>query len=1026
MYLNCKTYYSFKYGTFSTEELVKTAVDNGVTALALTNINSTCDAWEFVKLCGQEGIKPIVGVEVRQLQTGSVAERRNEEETGKRSAEPGNIKTASTVLYILIAASNRGLARIHSFISDHLIDKKHFPEKWEEPFFNEWKDGFVIYPLGAKPFTELLPNERVGLLPWELGKLYGSGWKNHTDKFVIRHPVTIQNKKYHSLHRLMRAIDRNVLLSKLPKEEEALPEEVFVPPSVLLEQFKQYPFLVTNTYQLMDACRIGMDFASDKTMCKYGGSKEDDRILLEKLAKDGLVNRYGPKKNTERYKTAAARLSKELKIINDLGFNSYFLINLDIVRYAQSRGFYHVGRGSGANSIVAYCLGITDVDPIELNLFFERFLNPHRTSPPDFDIDFSWTDRDEIIDYVFKRYGKDYVSLLGAYTTFKGDSIIRELGKVFGLPDEEIKTLQRTQRAEDKIGQLILQYGKLLYGFPNNISIHACGMLITEKPIREYVSLYMPPKGFPTAQIDMFVAEDIGINKFDILSQRGLGHIREALRLIKENTGNHVNIHDFENFRKDPAICKQIREANTIGCFYIESPAMRQLLKKLRCDDYITLVAASSIIRPGVAQSGMMREYIYRYHNPHDIKYLHPLFEEHLSETFGVMVFQEDVIKIAHYFAGLDLGEADILRRAMSGKYRSHNQFRMIQEKFFAKCKLKGHPDELAAEVWRQMESFAGYSFNKAHSASFAVESYMSLYLKTYYPKEFMVAVINNFGGFYSRELYFLELLKCGGRLRPPCVNTSFEYTCIQGDEVYAGFIHVKGLQSKLVETIIDERSKNGPYLHLQDFIERTNTGLEQLNKLVSIGAFRFTGKSKKRLLWEANFLQKNNQPLLHGSQPLFEEAPVEFHLPNLDDKPLDDLYDEMELMGFTLSNPFDMVDDDPVNYVYAKDMDQHKGKNITMLAYFIARKHVVTKHHDQMFFGTFVDANLDWIDTVHFPDTAEKYPLHTGGFYKITGKVVEDFGVYSLEVMKMYTVGYKPRRYENLGSSLQPGNEHG
>ncbi|GAC1388293.1 MAG: hypothetical protein NVSMB45_18080 [Ginsengibacter sp.] len=516
--------------------------------------------------------------------------------------------------------------------------------------------------------------------------------------------------------------------------------------------------------------------------------------------------------------------------------------------------------------------------------------------------------------------------------------------------------------------------------------------------------------------MDMFTAEDIGINKFDILSQRGLGHIKECLQLIKKNKGIDVNIHDFKNFRNDEAIKNQIREANTIGCFYIESPAMRQLLKKLRCDDYITLVAASSIIRPGVAQSGMMREYIFRYHNRDQIKYIHPLFEERLGETFGVMVFQEDVIKIAHYFADLTLGEADILRRAMSGKYRNHNRFFMMKEKFLSNCKRIGHSDEMANEVWRQMESFAGYSFNKAHSASFAVESYMSLYLKTYYPKEFMVAVINNFGGFYSRELYFLELLKTGGEIKAPCVNNSDEYTNIRGNEVYAGFIHIKRLQSKLLERIIQERNANGPYLQLQDFIERTNVGLEQLNTLISIGAFRFTGKSKKRLLWEANFLQKKNQSALHIGNALFNDQPVEFTLPELIDNPLDDLYDEMEIMGFTVTNPFLMVDDDPNKYVQANDMCKHFGKTITSLVYFIARKHVITKNDDEMFFGTFVDKNLDWIDTVHFPDSARNYPLHTSGFYRVTGKVVEDFGVFSLEVYRMIKVGYKQRSYVNLG----------
>lgn len=992
MYLNCKTYFSFRYGTFSTKELVDTAVDKGIATLALTNINSTYDVWDFVKYAKEEGVKPIVGCEIRDM---------------------GYDK----LLYILLAANNKGLAWINEFVSDHLMNKEPFPVQGQDLsfFVNSW-DGFVIYPLGGKPLHELLPNERIGILPKELSKLYGTDWRKYEDKFVVRQPVTVQNKVYHALHRLLRAIDKNVLLSKLPQEAEASPDETFTSPAQLLEKFKLYPFIVTNTYRLMDSSHIEMEFSTDKNKKSYtnaregdANGREGDRVLLAKLAYDGFRSRYGQNNIAEQ------RLKKELAIISEMGFNSYFLINWDIIRYAQSRGFYYVGRGSGANSIVAYCLRITDVDPIELNLFFERFLNPHRTSPPDFDIDFSWTDRDDVIDYVFKRYGKKYVALLGAYPTFQHDAIIRQLGKVFGLPDEEIKTLQRTNQSQDKIQQLILQYGKLMLNFPNIPSIHPCGMLISEEPIYNYVTLFMPPKGFPTALMDMFVAEDIGMNKFDILSQRGLGHIKETLRLIKQNKGHDINIHDFENFRKDPAICSQIREANTIGCFYIESPAMRQLLKKLRCDDYITLVAASSIIRPGVAQSGMMREYIYRFHNRDKVEYLHPLFEEHLSETFGVMVFQEDVIKIAHYFAELDLGEADILRRAMSGKYRSNNQFLLIKEKFFANCKMIGHPDALAAEVWRQMESFAGYSFNKAHSASFAVESYMSLYLKTYYPKEFMVAVINNFGGFYSRELYFLELLKAGGNIKPPCINNSDEYTNIHGDEVYTGLIHIKGLQDKLSERILGERKAHGPFLHLQDFIERTNTGLEQLNTLISVGAFRFTGKSKKQLLWEANFLQKKNQPQLHSGQALFEEAPLEFKLPELADLPLDDLYDEMEILGFTLSNPFAMVDDNPEKYILSKDMGKHVGKTVTMLAYFIARKHVVTKHHDQMFFGTFVDCELNWIDTVHFPESAQKYPLHTGGFYRITGKVVEDFGVYSLEVHKMFVVGYKQRKYTNL-----------
>jgi DNA polymerase III alpha subunit len=361
----------------------------------------------------------------------------------------------------------------------------------------------------------------------------------------------------------------------LPAEAQADDRETFAAPSELLKAFKDYPFIVTNTYKLMDACSMSIDYKADKNLQYYSATKEDDRVLLSKLAHDGLVRRYG-KKN----KTAKDRLDKELKIINELGFNAYFLINDDIVQHANKRTFYHVGRGSGTNSLVAYCLGITDVDPIELNLYFERFLNPERTSPPDFDIDFAHTDRDEVMDYVFKRFGKDHVALCGTISTFKHDSCIHELSKVFGLPDDKIKALQRSNGTNDHIHTLVLKYATLLHGFPNNLSIHACGMLITQEKINNFAACFMPPRGLVGAQLDMFTAEDIGINKFDILSQRGLSHIRECLSIIKENKGIDVDIRQCKKFRYNEGIKNKIREADTIGCFYIESPAMRGLCGK--------------------------------------------------------------------------------------------------------------------------------------------------------------------------------------------------------------------------------------------------------------------------------------------------------------------------------------------------------------------------------------------------------------------------------------------------------------
>ena len=846
-------------------------------------------------------------------------------------------------------------------------------------------------------------DELIGVQTTEINKLFGLSVQFYAHKLVIRQPVTFQNKTYYNVHRLLQAIDKNILLSKQDHTTLAGKHETFIPASQLMQSFQQYHAIITNTMKVLESCSIDLEFHTDKTKKVYSASKEDDRILLQKLAMNGMIQRYGLKN-----KKAKERVIKELKIIDELGFNAYFLITSDIIRYAQSQGFFYIGRGSGANSIVAYCLQITDVDPIELDLYFERFLNPYRSAPPDFDIDFSHRDRDEMIDYIFKRYGRDHVCLLGSYTTFQNRAVLRELGKVFGLPKEEIDQLEGSTLKEDKIQKQILYYGSLIKNFPDHLSIHAGGMLISDEPIYAYTATELPPKGFYTSQIDMFIAEKIGLFKLDILSQRGLGHIKETMELVKGNKNISINIHEIEKFKEDKKVADQIRNVDTIGCFYIESPGMRQLLQKLRCDDYLTLVAASSIIRPGVSQSGMMKQYIYRFHHPDKFEYLHPKMKELLEETYGVMVYQEDVIKVAHHFAGLDMGEADVLRRAMSGKYRSKKAFEDIKNKFFNNCKEFGYPDNITNEVWRQIESFGGYSFSKAHSASFAVESYQSLFLKTYYPMEFMVAVINNFGGFYSRELYFHELKKTGAKIHLPCVNTSNYYTSIKGIDVSMGFIHIEGLRQELANQIIDERNKNGPYLHLQDFIERLNPGIEQLNILIRIGALRFTGKNKKELLWEANFLQKKNSN--HSKSMLFQDKPLEFKLPVLQSQPLDDAIDEFELLKFPLCNVFELADDDLSKYIPANEIQNHLGKEINVLGYLITTKPVHTIKNENMYFHTFIDAAGDWLDTIFFPQTAMYYPVNGKGFYSMKGKVVEEFGVYSVEVNWCRKVGIKSR----------------
>ncbi|KAA9356885.1 MULTISPECIES: DNA polymerase III subunit alpha [Larkinella] len=972
MYLNAHSYYSLRYGTLSPEDLVNQAVAMGITTLALTDINNVSGIFEFVKFCRMAGIQPVVGVEFRN---------HNE------------------LVYVCLARNTAGFAEINQHLSNWLVASKDFPIR--APSFQH---AVVIYPLHRlNHFTDLAEHEFVGIPAAGIPQLYRYRQKLKPHQVVVLQPMSYADKTGFSLHRLLRCIAHNCLLSKLAEYETVLENEYILSPRQLETAFQSWPQIITNTRALLNSCSFGFDFDTPKNKKLYTPSKEDDMALLRKLAEDGLRDRYGPD-----HQEARRRVEGELKIIDDLDFTSYFLITRDIISYAHGRGYHHVGRGSGANSIVAYCMQITDVDPIALDLYFERFINPGRTSPPDFDIDFSWDERDEIIDYVFKKYGRHHVCLMANYVTFRDRAAYRELGKVFGLPKAEIDALVKDPRSAppNQYTRFIFRYAPLLEDFPNYLSIHAGGILISELPLYHYTALQMMPKGFPICQFDMRVAEDIGFAKWDVLSQRGLGHIKEAVDLVRKNRQISVDIHRIQDFKDDENIRRQLLSHETMGCFYIESPAMRQLIWKLQVADYLTLVAASSIIRPGVASSGMMAEYVRRHHNPADYTAVHPKMQELMAETYGVMIYQEDVIKVAHHFAGLTLGEADILRRAMSGKYRSKGEFVRIEQKFFANCRDLGYTDEVAREVWRQIQSFGGYSFSKAHSASFAVESYQSLFLKTYYPLEFAVAVINNFGGFYRTEFYVHEARRWGAHIEAPDLASSEYLTRIEGHTIWLGFVHIKGLEKTVVQELLQQRRQQ-PFANLDDFTRRVPAGLEQLIILIRTGVFRSFGSTKKELLWIAHALV-NSYVQHEGIQELFALEETNWSLPVLWQDEIEDSYDEIELLGFPLRSPFDLLASKVVG-TSARQLAQQEGRIVTLVGYLITHKLIRTKNGKPMTFGYFVDYEGHYFDTTHFPQSLEKYPYRGMGMYRIEGKVVVDFGCPSVEVRKFEKLPVKP-----------------
>ena len=955
----------------SIDELLIEAEKNKVESLVLTDINNTSACLNFIRDASKHNVKPIVGIDFRN---------------------------GAKQQFVGIAINNKGFQELNKYLTylfhNNLKVSKQAPE---------FENAYVIYPFAKYDFNRILNyNEYVGVNLKQLQRINISGSAVYDQtKFVLLHPVTFRGQRDFNSHRLLRAIDNNTLLSKLELVEQADLNHKMLHVDEIKSVYKDYLHVLKNTERILDRCEIHFELGLKRNKTVFSDSAHNDVQLLRQKAEEGLSKRYSKVNSVIRN-----RLETELKVISELDFCSYFLMNWDIVRYAKSKNYPHVGRGSGANSIIAYLIGITNVDPVELNLYFERFINPYRATPPDFDIDFNWTDRDDITDYIFKKHGSEHVSLLGAYITFQRKSVIREIGKVFGLPSFEIDKLQKASKNNpiDELGKVTLKYSKLISEFPSHLSIHSSGILISESPINDFSATTMPPKGFPTCQFSMLEAEDIGLHKFDILSQRGLGKIYDTVKIVKKNKNVDIDIHDFKTFKKDEKVKQLLRTGEAIGCFYVESPAMRMLLTKLKADDYIRLVAASSIIRPGVSKSGMMREYILRYQSKEKrekAKKELPELYSLLEETYGVMVYQEDVIKVAHYFGGLTLAEADHLRRGMSWKFRQRSDFWKAKDSFFNNCINKGYQRSLIQGIWNQIESFANYAFAKGHSASYAIESYQALYLKAYYPIEYMVATLNNHGGFYRPEVYLHEAKKHGAILMLPCVNKSREITIVEDITIYLGLRFIGGLEGKSVNEICLNRSEGGSFLGLEDFVDRVSISLEQLVLLIRSESFKFTGKGKKELLWEVHMLLSSFDERTILPQ-LFKEERKYYELPVLENNRNESIMDEIELLGFTLHSPFKMVKEEITTQLTSNDLINFVGHFIQIVGYLVTVKTTMTSKGDLMFFGTFLDLKGNWLDTVHFPPSAKKHPFRGVGCYLLKGKVMDEFSFITIEVAFM------------------------
>jgi len=721
------------------------------------------------------------------------------------------------------------------------------------------------------------------------------------------------------------------------------------------------------------------------------------------------------------------RLTYELEVIIELGYADYFLVVWDIVQWANKRGIPTVGRGSAAGSIVSYILGMTRVDPIKYKLLFERFLNPARRDPPDIDIDFCWKRRDEVIQYIYNRYGYNKVAMIATFNTYRYKSSIWDVARAMGMPSQEISELINTSineyknlsyKKSDSQYRTIVSLAKNLEGRPRHMGIHCGGVVISPNDITDYVPLQKSIKGPLVTQFDMHSIKKAGLIKIDILGQRSLTVISEVADTIQ----NKYNIH-FDRYIMpdiDDKTAKLIRNGHTIGVFQIESPGMRGLLKKLQVDTFEMIVVASSIIRPGPADSGMLRHFLKRHHRKEDMKTVHSSLKELLKETYGIMIYQEDVIKTAEVIAGWSLSESDELRRSMSGK-RGKEPFSKYRGPFIMDAVKRGIRREEALEIWRQMEAFSGFAFCKAHSASYATISVQSAWLKAHFPAEFMAAVMSNYGGFYHASCYIEEIRRMGINILPPDVNMAEPHFIAEDMErdssvykkntddrflgVRIGFLQIKGLTRRTLKRLLGKR-KERPFESLEDFCIRVRPNLREVESLIRCGSFDTFDYTRPQHIWRLKLFYnkiKNNSESLFASTVKYSSA-----IPIVDYSIEKKLRDEFELMELTLEKhplwiwkeAMQHHIDQFGKFIHAKDLYLHIGEKVKLVGWIISTQKTKTKAGESMQFLSCEDLTATY-EAVFFPVVYRKFGrlIRGRGPYIIEGMVEDDFGHTPLKV---------------------------
>ncbi|MBK6781778.1 MAG: DNA polymerase III subunit alpha [Gemmatimonadetes bacterium] len=1097
-HLHVHSWFSFGAGVSSPEVLARQAAARGFTALACTDTNGVYGAVEFQQAALAHGLRPIHGAhlvhggqEVVALATDERgwaalcraithihwADEHREAGNGKREtgapanrgAEPlprGSSASrfplpVSRDLSALLATDRAGLLLLSQDIAflEDLVRRSGPVDVYGE-----------LRP-GKHRHAVLAAAQRLGL------------------SCVVTGGVMFANAEDWARHRLRVAIARNAGLEEdedgtavrryggtsgegtlPPYRPTALPSDWLRPADDLARHFPDRPDAMLRAEELAERCGYRIPVGARVVAPRFADTT-DALLRLRALAWRGAERRYGMVAPITR-----DRLEHELTIIAQKGFADYFLVVHDIVQHGPT----HCGRGSVANSIVSYCLGITHVDPLGAGLLFERFLNPERKDPPDIDLDFPWDERDQILAWVFRRYPRPRAAMVANHNCFRLRGALREVAKVYGRPPGEIREVTRRFpwfSEDESIGQLLATHPNFqglnlpavwqelaraaepLVGTPRHLSLHPGGVVIVPQALTDYVPLEPaakrldghPDLAVPVIQFEKDGAEDAGLVKIDLLGNRSLAVIRDAIAEVRVHTGRRID-YTADDPDDDAATRALFRTGQTMGVFYTESPASRLLCAKSRAESFELLVLNTSIIRP--ASNRFIRVYLERLHGA-PYQPLDPSLQDTLAETFGVMVYQEDVVNVCAAFAGLPLATGDGVRKALSKK-RPVKALAAYAAEFFAGAARLGRDPDTATKVWEMVLSFAGYSFCKGHSCSYIKVAQHSCYLRAHYPAEFMAAVLANGGGFYRPFAYVAEAMRMGLTVRPPDVNASRFRTTGGGREVRIGFQFIKGLSADAVERIETAKGEAGngkreagpmgrsaeapphrggggvvsvlpepagpsaspdapaPFTSLDDLRARTGITPDDLRLLVQVGACDTIagGMSRPMLLWaidseqrEAGSGKREAERAMSGSRfPLPASRPA---IPTLKEYTPDRRRQtEYALLGFTTdSHPMALYRDllARLRITPSTSLAEHVGHSVLCAGLLTTAKPVSTVKDEPMEFATF-DDGAGLIEAVLFPDIYRKrgHVLFDQGPFVFRGKVEQEFGAVTLTITSL------------------------